>query len=118
MEMPYKDLESLRSCSLQEYVSYLREKKLHACYGPEVVEIHFLMAALDTFRCLEWDDESYFRDYSWKPKSEQVRECINRLTAAENRIALRTWYRPLTGKMNSTADWLRRYLSNIIGEDL
>ena len=125
MKPPYKDLESLRSGSVIECVAYLRERKLHAGYDPEILEILFLMAAMDTFMILEWGDaDNSLKNDSWQPKSDQVRECIQRLIASENRDALRKWYGRFSdsgdGKMmlNSAADHFRRYLSNLIGEEL
>jgi hypothetical protein len=128
MPPPYQDMDALRSGTVEEYVAFLRQNKMHACYSGEVVEIHFLMAAMDTFGILEWwDDDNSLKDNNWQPKSEQIRECIRRLIAHENRPALRAWYQqfqvPEAGEtnpmiLNSAAERLRRYLSCQIGEKL
>jgi hypothetical protein len=128
MPPPYDSVDSLRAGNVEEYVAYLRANKMHACYSGEVVEIHYLMAAMDTFGILEWwDDDNSLKDNDWQPKSEQIRECIGRLIAPENRPALRAWYRqfqsPEAGEtnpmiLNSAAERLRRYLSHRIGENL
>jgi hypothetical protein len=54
MPPPYDNITSLRAGSVEEYVVYLRANKMNACYSGKVVEIHYLMAAMDTFGILEW----------------------------------------------------------------
>jgi hypothetical protein len=101
---------------------------MHACYLGEVVEIHFLMAAMDTFGILEWrDTDNVLKDNNWQPTFEQIRECIRRLIAPENRSALRAWYRQFPAPksketnptiLNCAAERLRRFLSHQTGERL
>jgi plasmid stability protein len=76
------------------------------------------MAAMDTFRMLEtWGGRKYLGE-GWRPRSPQVREILRRLTAPENRAALRAWYVRAGRDINPDAARFRQYLADLTGEKL
>ena len=122
----YKDLDSLRALTVDDFIAHLRNRRPDG-FAPEEVEIHYLMAAFDTFRMLESaEHDNPVKVDAWEPKSKQIQEIVKKLTAPENRSGLRAWYRrtkPASHKgtpkyvLNSFAEWFRQYLSRHAGED-
>lgn len=53
----------------------------------------------------------------WRPKTKLEQEAITRLTAVENRSALKIWYGQFP-TINPTAEIFRQILERFIGEEL
>ena len=118
MKPPYRDADELRQGTVDEFVADLRERGQTGGCPPELVEIHYLMATMDTFRMLEiWGGQKYLAE-GWQPRSSQVKEIISRLTAPENRAALRAWYIRAGRDINPSAAQFRDWLGKAIGERL
>lgn len=124
---PLGDIRKLRVAAVDDYIKFLRTQKLDAGFPPELVEIHYLMAALEEFMCLEsWDLWNALTNDSWNPKSRQVQHAITRLLAPEHRITLRQWYLRADSADNNrvqqrillSSQRYRRVLSQMAGENL
>lgn len=82
-----------------------------------VDEIMWLMSAFDK------PDASFFQCYyrgdlsSWTPSSEQEKLAFSKLTAPENREALKQWF-SRSSAINPGAEALRGILESAIGEKL
>ena len=82
-----------------------------------VERIAELMAELDRLS-LTWQ-EPKLGDPDWRPESEEGKAVFARLTAAENRQALRAWYaRFRDTELNSGALNLKRSLERAVNESL
>ncbi|HEY3319123.1 MAG TPA: hypothetical protein VGP72_01435 [Planctomycetota bacterium] len=117
MPPPYSNSQELRQASVDEFIEYLRA--FRTGHPKELLEIHYLMASMDTFRWLEIWSDNPFVDENWDPKSPQVQEIIARLLDPENRPGLRAWY-SFHGapNINCAAERFRRFLSKKAGEQL
>ena len=82
-----------------------------------VQQIYELMAELDRLM-LTWQ-EPKLGDPDWRPESEEGKAVFARLTAAENRQALRAWYaRFRNTELNPCALTLKRSLEQAVNESL
>jgi hypothetical protein len=118
MKPPYRDADELRQGTVGEFIADFREREQTGGCPPELVEIHYLMAAMDTFRMLEiWGGQKFLAE-GWEPRSPQVKEIVRRLTAPENRAALRAWYIRAGRGINPSAAQFRDWLGKAIGERL
>jgi inorganic triphosphatase YgiF len=66
-----------------------------------------------SLRLIETDEQAA----QWQPGNEAEKKAFESLTADENRIALREWYRR-GASINPHADRFRQILAKAIGEDL
>jgi hypothetical protein len=116
--MRARNIDELRSASVDEVISELGEQRQSSGCPSDLRRISFLMAALDTFRLLEILGNQHYLSEGWNPVSPQMKEIIRRLTAPENRTALRAWY-VRTGKdSNVAALQFREYLERLVQEEL
>ena len=82
--------------------------------------IFLLMAMIDYFRIAEWEAGGSLPskgEVSWAPRSPELSELIDLLTAPEQREGLRHWF-DSSEELNPTASHFRDWLEAAINESL